>query len=242
MCSTLADGTSARSTSTSHTGGTHEEPKGVASLVVTNQCFWCGSTHASIETTTKHMAAAAARHGFTILSSTVLLTPSAHVVTSSVTTQQNYSAILLPWNICLARVIISDQCRNLCRCQWKRSQAKDPRQMESKTGRKGDENTSNRSLEGRRKDDVAMGSTSSGQKGSAKDANNTTDAKLHNAVLKTDALRALSASEGSQRRSLHVLDDQARGARVQETERAIARLTRNWRRPRERVTASVLQG
>ena len=39
-----------------------------------------------------------------------------------------------------------------------------------------------------------------------------------------DALRALSASEGSQRRSLHVLDDQARGARVQETERAIARL------------------
>ena len=39
-----------------------------------------------------------------------------------------------------------------------------------------------------------------------------------------DALRALSACEGSQRRSLHVLDDQARGARVQETERAIARL------------------
>ena len=39
-----------------------------------------------------------------------------------------------------------------------------------------------------------------------------------------DALRALSASEGSQRRSLHVLDDQARGARVQVTERAIARL------------------
>ena len=38
------------------------------------------------------------------------------------------------------------------------------------------------------------------------------------------ALRALSASEGSQRRSLHVLDDQARGARVQETERAVARL------------------
>ena len=39
-----------------------------------------------------------------------------------------------------------------------------------------------------------------------------------------DALRTLSASAGSQRRSLHVLDDQARGARVQETERAIARL------------------
>ena len=32
--------------------------KGLASLVVTNQCFWCGSTHASIETTSKHVAAA----------------------------------------------------------------------------------------------------------------------------------------------------------------------------------------
>ena len=31
-------------------GGTHGEPEGVASLVVTNQCFWSGSTHASIET------------------------------------------------------------------------------------------------------------------------------------------------------------------------------------------------
>ena len=39
-------------------GGTHGEPKGVASLVVTNQCFWCGSTHARIETTSKRMAAA----------------------------------------------------------------------------------------------------------------------------------------------------------------------------------------
>ena len=39
-----------------------------------------------------------------------------------------------------------------------------------------------------------------------------------------DALRTLSASAGSQRRTLHVLDDQARGARVQETERAVARL------------------
>ena len=42
-----------------HTQGrTHGEPKGVASLVVTNQCFWCSSTHASIETTSKHVAAA----------------------------------------------------------------------------------------------------------------------------------------------------------------------------------------
>ena len=55
--STLADGTSARSTSTSHTqGATHGEPNGVAPRP--NQCFWCGSAHASIETTSKHMAAA----------------------------------------------------------------------------------------------------------------------------------------------------------------------------------------
>ena len=47
-----------------------------------------------------------------------------------------------------------------------------------------------------------------------------------------DALRTLSASAGSQRRSLHVLDDQARGARVQETEGAISVPARNWRRAR----------
>ena len=47
-----------------HTQGrTHGEPKGVASLVVTNQCVWCGSTHASIETTSKHMAAAERHNG-----------------------------------------------------------------------------------------------------------------------------------------------------------------------------------
>ena len=43
--------------------------------------------------------------GFTILSSTFLLTPSAHVVVSSLTTQQNSSAILLLWNIRLPSVI-----------------------------------------------------------------------------------------------------------------------------------------
>ena len=43
--------------------------------------------------------------GFTILSSSFFLTPSAHVVTSSLTTQQNSSATLLLWNIRLSRVI-----------------------------------------------------------------------------------------------------------------------------------------
>ena len=39
-----------------------------------------------------------------------------------------------------------------------------------------------------------------------------------------DSLRPVSASTGSQRRSLHVLDDQASGARVQENKGVIARL------------------
>ena len=42
-----------------------------------------------------------------------------------------------------------------------------------------------KSKPGGTKDDVAMEGTSSGQKGSAKGANKSTDAKLHNAVLKT---------------------------------------------------------
>ena len=52
-----------------------------------------------------------------------------------------------------------------------------------------------------------------------------------------DALRTSPASAGSQRRSLHVLDDQARGTRAQETAP-----TRNWRRLRARDTALVRQG
>ena len=93
--------------------GTHGEPKGVASLVVTNQCFWCGSTHASIETTSKHMAAAERHNKYVVdagrfhsPSSTFFLTPSAHDVISSLTTQQNSSAILLLLNIRLVRVIL----------------------------------------------------------------------------------------------------------------------------------------
>ena len=62
--------------------------------------------------------------GFTTPSSTFFLTPAAHVVISSLTTQQNSSAILLLWIFRLPRV--GDQCRNLRRCQWMRSLAKDP--------------------------------------------------------------------------------------------------------------------
>ena len=57
-----------------------------------------------------------------------------------------------------------------------------------------------------------------------------------------DALRALPASAGSQKRSLHVLDDQTRGARVTRNRKSNCAPTLNRRRPRARVAASVLQG
>ena len=92
--------------------GTHGEPKGVASLVVTNQCFWCGSTHASIETTSQHMAAAE-RHNRCVVDAGRFHCPVIDIppdticprCDSSLTTQQNSSAILLLWNIRLPRVI-----------------------------------------------------------------------------------------------------------------------------------------
>ena len=89
--------------------------------------------------------------------------------------------------------IISDQCRNLCRCLWKRSLAKDPRQMESEKGRKGDENTSNSSVEGHE-----LGAEGMCQGRQQEYGREATQRRPQ------DALRALSASEGSQRRSLHV--------------------------------------
>ena len=72
-------------------------------------------------------------------------------------------------------------------------------------------------------DDVTMGGMSLGQKGSAKGANKSTD-REPTQRRPQDALRTFSASAGCQRRSLHVLDDQARGTREQGTEKAIVRL------------------
>ena len=158
MWSTLADDTSARCTSTSHTGGERME----------NQSEWqAWWSQISASGAVRHMPVLRQHRntwqqqkdatdawlilvGFNVPSSTFLLTPSAHGVISSLTTPQNSSAILLLWIIRLPRSFICDQCRNLCRCLWKRSLAKDQRQMESKTVRKGEENTSNRNLEGRR--------------------------------------------------------------------------------------------
>ena len=57
-----------------------------------------------------------------------------------------------------------------------------------------------------------------------------------------DALRTLSASAGSQRRSLHVLDDQTIGLQSTRNRKSNCAPSRNWRRPRAGITASVLQG
>ena len=71
------------------------------------------------------------------------------------------------------------------------------------------------------KDDVAMGGTSSGQ--SAKGANKSTDAKLHNAVLKTLCVLPQQLREVRGAVFMCCMIKQE-AARVQETERAIARL------------------
>ena len=77
-------------------------------------------------------------------------------------------------------------------------------------GRKGDENTSNSSLEGT-KDDVTTGSTSSGSKG-IRQGRQQEHGREATQRRPQDALRTLSASAGSQRRNFPVLDDPARGA------------------------------
>ena len=146
-----------------HINVTHREnawrTKGrVASLVVTNQCFWCGSTHASIETTSKHMAAAE-RHNRCVVDAgrfhylVIDIPPDTIcprcdlIFNDTAELQRHLASMEYPPPEGHSLVINAE---TLCRCLWKRSLAKDPRQMESKTGRKGDENTSNRNLEGRR--------------------------------------------------------------------------------------------
>ena len=87
-------------------------------------------------------------------------------------------------NFRLPTSFIGDQCRNLCRCLWKRSLAKKSATDGEPHGQKG-RRKHIKQQPGGTKDDVTMGDTSSGQKGSAKGASTSTDAKLHNAVLKT---------------------------------------------------------
>ena len=76
---------------------------------------------------------------------------------------------------------ISDQCRNLCRCLWKAISGKRSATDGEPEGQKG-RRKHIKQQPGGTKDDVTMGGMSSGQKGTA---NKSTDAKLHNAVLKT---------------------------------------------------------
>ena len=82
-----------------------------------------------------------------------------------------------------------------------------------------------KSQPGGTKDDAA-GGTSSGQQGSAKGANKSTDAKLHNAVLKTLCVLSQQVREVRGAVFMCWMIKQEAPARVQETERAIARLLR----------------
>ena len=157
--------------------------------------------------------------GFIILSSTFLLAPSAHGVISSLTTQQNSSAILLLRNIRLPEghslVINAETSVGACgsdlwqkiRDRWRARRA----ERETKTHQ-----TAAWRDEGRRDDgEHELGAEGICQGRQQENGREATQRRPQ------DALRTLSASEGSLRRSLHVPDDQAR---VQETERAIARL------------------
>ena len=146
MWSTLADSTSARCKSTSHTGGNAWRTKGSGKpgghksvfLVRIDSCqhrdnlgtYHLGQNDYSFDALQAYCFGFYFRSvsviilagmvwqlkksttdawlmlvGFTILSSTFLQTPSAHDVISSLTTQQNSSAILLLWNIRQTRVI-----------------------------------------------------------------------------------------------------------------------------------------
>ena len=185
-----------------HREGTHGEPKGVASLVVTNQYFWCGSTHTSKETTSKHMTAAekhnrcvvdAGRFHYPVIDIPPdTICPSCDLIFNDTAELQRHLASMeypLPEGHSL---VINAE--TLWQCLWKRDLAKDPRQMESKTGQKG-RRKHIKSQAGGSKDDVTMLSTSLGQKGYAKGANKSTDAKLHNAVFKTHCVLSQQVRE-----------------------------------------------
>ena len=213
-----------------HTQGrTHGEPKGVASLVVTNQCFWCGSTHASIETTSKHMAAAE-RHNRCVVDAGRFHYPVIDIPPDTICPrcdlifndtaelQRHLASMEYPPPEGHSLEINAETSVGACgrdlwqniRDRWRARRA----ERETKTHQ-----TATWRDEGRRGDGGhelgAEGICQGRQQEHGREATRRRP---------QDALRALSASEGSQRRSLHVLDDQARGAKLQETERAIARL------------------
>ena len=207
--------------------GTHGEPKGVASLVVTNQCFWRGPTHASIETTSKHMAAAA-RHNRCVVDAGRFHYPVIDIPPDTICPrcdlifndteelQRHLASKEYPLLEGHALVINAETPDSACgsalwqkiRDRWRARRA----ERKTKTHQ-----TAAWRDEGRRDDgghELVVERERQGQ----------THGREATQRRPQDALRPVSASTGSQRRSLHVLDDQARGARVQENKGAIARL------------------
>ena len=210
----------------------------MASLVVTNLCFWCGSTHASIERTSKHMAAAE-RHNRCVVGAG----------------RFHYPVIDIPPDTVCPRcdLIFDDTAelqRHLASMEYPPPEGHSlVNNAETSVGasgsdlwqkirdrwraRRAERETKTHQIaawrdEGRRGDgEHELGAEGICQGCEQEHGREATQRRPQ------DALRALSASEESQRRSRHVLDDQARGAKAP---------TRNWRRPRVRVTASVLQG
>ena len=159
--------------------------------------------------------------GFTILSSTFLLTPSAHDVTSSFNDtaelQRHLASMEYPLPEGHSLVINAETSVGACgsdlwhkiRDRWRARRA----ERETKTHQ-----TAAWRNEGRRDDGGhELGAEGIWQGRQQEHGREAAQRRVE------DALRTCSASVGSQRRSLHALDDKARGARVQETEREIAR-------------------
>ena len=178
MWSTLADGTSARCTSTSHTGENAWRTKGVARLVVTKLCFWCGSTHASIETTSKHMAAAekhnrcvgdAGRFHFPVIDIPPdTICPRCDLIfNDTAELQRHLASTEYPPPEGRSLVINAETLTVL---------------VEALSGKR---SATDGEPEGQRGRRTHIKQQPGGQKGTAKGANKSTDAKLHNAVLKT---------------------------------------------------------
>ena len=190
----------------------------MASLVVTKQCFWCGSTHASIETTSKHMAAAE-KHNRCVGDAGRFHCPVIDIPPDTICPrcdlifndtaelQRHLASTEYPPPEGRSLVINAETPDSACgsalwqkiRDRWRARRA----ERETKTHQ-----TATWRAEGNRQGRQQEHGREATQR------------------RPQDALRALPASTGSQRCSLHVLDDQARGSRVQETERAIARLLR----------------
>ena len=207
--------------------GTRGEPEGVASLVVTNQCFWCGSTHASIETTSKHMAAAE-KHNRCVVDACRFHHPVIDIPPDTICPrcdliffdaaelQRHLASVQYPHPEGHSLVINAETPDSACgsalwqkiRDRWRAGRA----ERETKT-----QQTATWRDEGRR-DDGEPGAEGNLQGRQLKHGREATQRRPQ------DALRPVSASTGSQRRRLHVLDDQARGARVQENKGAKVRL------------------